>query len=66
MDDADAAFEQIEQSLQMSVSYRKEELVACGVCWFCETELRQGVLFCDAGCAKDYERLQKIERITGR
>lgn len=71
-DIADLAEEQIERNLKDSLSkagmYRG--LIHAGRCHFCDEPISSG-LFCHPvdksgdGCARDYEREKKIQRIAG-
>jgi hypothetical protein len=68
-DEADNAFIQIEAVQMNALSNRRpvEGIVPNGFCHnpYCETELGDlDRLFCDGGCASEYERLKSRKRIA--
>jgi hypothetical protein len=65
-DEADRANEQMEMSLALSLKRREKTLLAVGFCHFCESRLRDGVLFCEKACAVDYEHEQRLKKIKGQ
>lgn len=65
-DEIDKANEHIEMELALLVRRRRATIHPVGFCYYCETRLREGLLFCDTDCATDYEREQRIKRIAGR
>jgi hypothetical protein len=54
----DAAIRNIRANVQKG-------LKPTGFCYFCESDVNSNMLFCDAGCAQDYEHEQKMRRISG-
>jgi hypothetical protein len=60
-DEADAASELF---IQTAMANKKKVPEKTGFCLSCG-EPTDGV-FCDAGCREDYEKLEKIRKISGR
>ena len=70
MDDADLSEPKIEAAIEEGIKHSRwmlanKSLVPCHACYFCGEYLHAGELFCE-GCDKDYEKLHKMKRITGR
>ena len=66
-DEIDRANDHIEMELALLVRRRRATIHPVGFCYYCETRLREGLLFCPGpDCAADYEREQRIKRISGR
>jgi len=59
--------EQMDRELAIFNQRKRTNLLPVGSCYFCDSILRDGVLFCDADCRTDYERVEKArERNGGR
>jgi hypothetical protein len=41
-------------------------MVYSGFCYYCNSRIRQPLVFCDKGCQEDYEHEQKMRRINGK
>lgn len=65
-DEADNAYHQEQLSLAISLRQRKQVLTTIGACWYCDSSLGSGLLFCDSFCAQDYEREDRLKRIAGK
>jgi len=71
-DDADRAEDKIESQIECGIAHARHllsnySLKPCGVCYFCEAHLNVSTqLFCDKGCAEDYETQIKMRRISGK
>ena len=62
LDDADAA-----QALyiQNAIANKKKVPEKTGFCLACGEAIEQGV-FCDIDCSKDYEKMEKMRKISGK
>lgn len=67
-DHADLSDARIEQAVTEGV--RKVRAAArmqsCGRCYFCEEQVPDARLFCDADCRDDYEREEAARRRAGQ
>ena len=66
-DDADRADSLIDSTIQARVQRasqeaRRRQLIPLGTCYYCESPLRNGMLFCDAECRNDWEEEQAAHR----
>lgn len=67
MDDVDRANENAEIYLTSALSNRRAvALRPIGYCYYCDTPVRVGVLFCAADCRDDWQREDRIRRIAGK
>lgn len=67
VDEIDRAAEHIERERAGLLAQRKPSgPVACGKCYYCNAVVSQGLRFCDALCAQDYEAEQETLARQGR
>lgn len=66
MDDADRASEVEDRTLRSALQARHAVLSPCGYCFYCDAPVRAGVLFCEAACRDDWQREDRIRRISGK
>lgn len=66
-DEADKAQEQIEANLALALraTNRQPKVRANGFCHNCEAVLPPGLLFCDALCREDHERIEEAHTRAG-
>lgn len=57
--------EQQDRDLAIAAQRKRTNLLPTGSCYFCDSLLRDGVLFCDADCRTDYERTEKARIRNG-
>lgn len=66
-DEADLAQEQIEANLALALraAARQPKMRPSGFCHNCEAVLPPGLLFCDALCREDHERIEDAQARAG-
>lgn len=65
MDEADQTADRMEKEEALRRRFvPKEEIPACGVCYWCEAGVPTNHKFCDAECRDQWEQYQKVRRIT--
>lgn len=62
----DQANDHVEMEMAFLLRRRRATIHPVGFCYYCETRIRDGLLFCDTDCAVDYEKEQRIKSISGR
>ena len=65
-DEADLAQYHEDLNLKAALSKRKKVLTTIGACWYCDSRLGAGLLFCGSECAVDFEREERLKQIAGR
>jgi len=62
--------EQLDRDLAISMQRKRTNLLPTGACYFCDSLLREGLLFCmengKSECRDDYERIEKARERNGR
>jgi len=63
-DEVDLAAEYMDRVLQTALDAhtRANRMKPVGACYYCEAELKSGMLFCDADCRDEYERMIAAQR----
>ena len=58
--------EQRDRELAIANASRSaQQLPACGLCYYCHTEVPEGARFCDADCRDDYSAIKSAEARRG-
>ena len=70
MDDADMAEDKIEAAITDGIGHArymltKTKLTPCGSCYYCDSVLRTGEIFCDKLCLSDYQYEQERKKAQG-
>ena len=65
MDEADMTADRMEreEALRRRI-VPKEEIPACGVCYYCGEDVGPSKKFCDAECASDFEFARKMRSMN--
>lgn len=68
MDDIDKAqeLEQKHREAALSRAKGKQRLKATGFCYYCNSDVLKGYTFCDAECRDDYEKEQRLLKLSGK
>lgn len=63
----DQGNENAELFLQSALSNRRAaSLAPVGHCYYCDETVQRGVLFCSADCRDDWQREDRLRRISGK
>lgn len=65
-DEADIAQTQIDQHLAHCIANRKKVITSIGACWYCNTALGPGFLFCNHECRDDFQEEERLKAIAGK
>lgn len=55
---------EIEEGIAKARQYTAKKLLPAGECYYCDTPLPDGQLFCDSTCSDDYHWEQERKRVN--